>query len=352
MSDRDASDTLMFSFLGYSKMKIPVSKYIASKVERIAMSRETFELKELVIKPKTAREYVEIAVNNTPKHYKTNDYNSMLFNREVVKINGEYLMLNESILKGYFAPIIGGGEDTSRIEILAYREYENKSLLGKSDEELEERMTLYESLLNVFVDFSAYRMWDSTLTRQWFEDKRKYDDVYFEHGEVLRDGDVNIMTIDMHDKRKEERSNAVGQMQLDYDKMAVRGAHLQARPSGLKYGMMKTLLRVARVKLVDFFAYLDYDYHLVRDKYVPFSVNTSINVVLERVRWFKPNDLIHIEVDVFTTTLGNNSPAVDKVTDGKLMEKHKHISEQVDGEFGKEEFDYYQFAIKKESFFE
>lgn len=206
------------------------------------------------------------------ERYKTHDYNSTLFNRGVVRNNGEYLMLNESILKGYFAPIVGGGEDTSRIAIMAFREYENKSLLGKDDEDVEDRMALYKSLINLFVDFSPYQMRDSTLTRKWHEKPSRYDDVYFEHGEVYMDGDVKVMTVDMQDKRKEERSNALGQVQLDYDKMAVKGAHLQMRPSGLRFGMMKTVLRVARVKLVDFFAYLDYDYHLVRDKYVPFSV--------------------------------------------------------------------------------
>ena len=49
VSDRDATDTLIFMYLGYSKMKIPVSKYIASKISKIEMSTETFLLKELVV---------------------------------------------------------------------------------------------------------------------------------------------------------------------------------------------------------------------------------------------------------------------------------------------------------------
>jgi len=161
-----------------------------------------------------------------------------------------------------------------------------------------------------------------------------------------------MWTITMHDKRSEGRSKATGELQLDYDKMAIQGAHLEARPSGLRYAGMKAVLRLARIKLEDFFAYVDYDYHLVRDKYVSYSVNTSINVVMEKVRWFKPNDLIHIEVDIFTTTLGNNSPAVDLVKEGMALQKHKHISEQVDHGFGDEEFKHYQFAIQKESYFE
>lgn len=48
----------------------------------------------------------------------------------------------------------------------------------------------------------------------------------FEHGEILRDGEKNIMNILVYDKRNEERSNATGTIQLDYDKPAVRGAHL------------------------------------------------------------------------------------------------------------------------------
>jgi len=192
VSDRDATDTLMFSYLGYSKIKIPVSRYIASQIRTVQMNAETFALQELVIRPKTAREYVEQAVRNTPKHYKTHDYNSTLFSREVGRINGEYLRLNESILKGYFSPIVGGGDDTSRISVLGFREFENKALLERGRGNLEEKKALYESLINLFVDFSPYVLWDSTFTRAWYEDEKRFDKVHFEHGQVLKDGKSNV----------------------------------------------------------------------------------------------------------------------------------------------------------------
>lgn len=167
----DLNDTLEFSYLGYTKLKIPVQDYLYSNISKVAMSKEVYAIKELVIKPKTAREYVQIAIQNTPKYYTSYDVNSTLFAREVVRINGQYLRLNEAILKGFFTSFSAEtpSEDTSRIKILAYREYENTALLESGTGDLEEKKMLYESLLNFFVDFSAYRLFDSTFTRNWYE---------------------------------------------------------------------------------------------------------------------------------------------------------------------------------------
>lgn len=375
------SDTLMFAFVGYTDIRMIAGKIKDKDALNVKMSAKAFQLDEVLVTPKPPEWYVKESIRRLPNYYANQAYNSTIFSRELVRINGEFYTLSESILKGRFVSPFdeASSGDTTRVGILAYRYFENQGAgeelidekksakrvkkqekenrkKEKKGEEIEEVKTdaeeMYETFKSFFASISVYQLWDSTAVIASYRDTAKNEsEIRYTQGRFFNEPDQRRMEIRMHNKKNEEKSQMTGALILDYDSLEFVSADVDFTPRGVAWGAVKTAIRLFGYKILSFSFKIAYQYKEVDGKFLPHNTVISFHSDFEKIHWFSPNDPFSIDVKTYNLVVDSDFPASDHCTQYKALHKKKHISDQVKSGFGQEVWNDYKGMIKTEKVF-
>lgn len=115
------SDTLVFSYMGYKNTYIPVGQL--SLCENIIyLTGDTYDIKEVVVKPYDAEEILRKAMINTENNYYPDPYQITAFYRELVTKGAKLVTISEAVLNVYKSPYLGSYSD--KIKLLKGRKNE------------------------------------------------------------------------------------------------------------------------------------------------------------------------------------------------------------------------------------
>ena len=372
------NDTLQFLFMGFKSMKMKIDQLELNEPLKIQMESNAFQLDEVIVTPHPPVYYLRQSMKVLPEYYSSSTFNSVVFSRELVKINGEFYSLSEALLKGYFQPFLTNTGDTSRIKVLAYRQFSNKDVgkplidekksakrvkkeekknvkRVKKGEDVEEVKSdeeeMYETFKAFFASLSVHNLWDSTLIRSFYKDSASFDESYYTQGRMLHEGDKQIMEIRMHNKKKEDKSAQTGHILLDYESLAFRELQVEVSPSGAGWVAAKTALLLFGYKIHYLIADITYRYKEENGTYIPSHTSFSIKASFEKIHWFNSNDVFNIEINTDNVVLESANPADDLCIGGTQLSKKKHISDQLKSGFGASEWNKYKGVIKPETVF-
>lgn len=109
INERLQKDTVVFSCMGYSSLKVPVAALIG-KNYRAELHQQSFLLSEAIAKPLSVEDYVRMAVERIPQNHATKPFLAKAYYYEFITENENFIKFEEAITSTYY-PAYG---DTSR----------------------------------------------------------------------------------------------------------------------------------------------------------------------------------------------------------------------------------------------
>lgn len=100
IASKNKADTLIFSYVGYSNIGIPIAK-LNSKDTTIKLQQQSVSLQEIVIRNTNPISLLKTAIKRAPKNYLQTPSYLTSFYREAVKKNRHYMIYLEAVLNIY-----------------------------------------------------------------------------------------------------------------------------------------------------------------------------------------------------------------------------------------------------------
>lgn len=94
-------DTVVFSSIGYKPFVITIKQLLANKSVKktVLLAEDTFPLQEVLVRPLTARQIVQKAIEYIPENHLHSNYQVQGFYRQAVKENDSFASLIESVVQ-------------------------------------------------------------------------------------------------------------------------------------------------------------------------------------------------------------------------------------------------------------
>jgi hypothetical protein len=114
------SDTLMFSYMGFSNLEVPINQFPKNGI--IALSEGLISLQEVIVRSKDPLMIIRKARESISSNYREEPYNYEAFYREAVKSNNRYSIYSEALISGY-KPSLNNLFDDDKVQLQKARKY-------------------------------------------------------------------------------------------------------------------------------------------------------------------------------------------------------------------------------------
>lgn len=101
ITEKLQNDTVMFSCMGYSSLKIPVTALIGS-THHVELHPQSFLLSEVIAKPLSVEDYVRMAVERIPQNHATRPFLAKAYYYEFITENDNFIKFEEAITSTYY----------------------------------------------------------------------------------------------------------------------------------------------------------------------------------------------------------------------------------------------------------
>tara|TARA_B100000508_G_scaffold140882_1_gene144029 strand:- start:6434 stop:7705 length:1272 start_codon:yes stop_codon:yes gene_type:complete len=325
-------DSLRFSLLSYKHRSIAIAS-IKDSI-RVKVSPSAYTLEEVVVSPQPPEEYIKEAIRRIPDNYINTPYNTRVYFREVVKLNGKYLNYTEAIMNAYNLPITGAQDDSSRLQLIAMRHINEEDEAVKTIP-IKRRKKKQDEIDSTIISLAAqassqngpYLLLDSGLVRRWYkyDSTRVFGGFHFRFKNVIPYDDRKLLNISYGDKRKEERDREHGSLYLEENNLAFESYTYQYStiPAKVKaalflfgYGMDDLRFRVKATT------------QPTADGYIGDITILRADVSMEKIKWFKDNIPIVFETEAVMIVLDHQVSVINPCTEGIIIQRGKAIYEQ------------------------
>ncbi len=123
--ERFKTDTLLFSYMGYSTRELPVAAI--KNQQDILLQPAMVSLQEIIIRNMEPEILLKKARDLMSENYYNKAYNYEAFYREAVKRNSRYLVYSEALIDGY-KPSFLLGSPNDRVQLIKSRKFTNLQL--------------------------------------------------------------------------------------------------------------------------------------------------------------------------------------------------------------------------------
>lgn len=325
-------DSLEISFLSYNKKLISLSSHKDSILIKLAST--AFTLSEVIVSPQPPEEYIKEAIKRIPENFANQPYNTRIYFREVIKLNGKYLNFTEAIMEAYNLPFTGNPNDSSRLQLIAMRHINEENEAVKSVK-LKRKKKKQDEIDSIIIkaakDMSKqggpYMLLDSSLVRRWYkyETKQVLGDYHFRFKSVLPYQDRKLLDISYGDKKKERNDKEHGSVYLEENSLAIESftygyntvpVAINAAMFVFGYTINDLSIQVKTTTQPTDSGYID-DFAILR-----------ANIDMEKLKLFKSNIPIKFEMEAVMIVLDYTIPATKLCTDGVILKRGEALYQQ------------------------
>jgi hypothetical protein len=327
-------DSVQFSLLSYKRLVLPTTDLMDSSV--IKLPANAFTLAEVVVSPRPAEDYIREAIERIPQNCIDTTYNTKVYFREVIKLNGVYLNYTEAIMNAYNLPITGKPGDSTRLQIIAMRHVsemekgietvqfkKNKKKQAEIDTAI---IDLVQSMVN---ENGPYMLLDSSLERRWYSQdmEKMLKNYHFQFRNITPYEDRKLLNITYSDKKKEEKGWEKGHVYLEENSLAIEsyGYKFDKVPAVIKaalllfgYGMDELKVKIKSTSRPTEYGYLN-DLVVLR-----------ADIGVEKKKIFGDNVPFEFEIEAVMIVLDDQIPATNECRDGIVLKRKKALHKQAE----------------------
>jgi len=325
-------DSIQISFLSYKQTKIPIASLKDSIIIKLAPSAYT--LGEVVVSPQPPEEYIKEAISRIPENYASTPYNTKVYFREVIKLNGKYLNLTEAIMNVYNLPFTGNPADSTRLQLIALRHVNEQNeaiesipLKRKKKKQDEIDSIIIQNVESMARQNGPYMLLDSNLIRRWhtYETSRVLGDFHFRFVSVMPYENRKLLNISYGDKKNEKREKAHGSLYLEENSLAIESYTY-------KYNTVPLAINAAL--FVFGYSMNDLEFSVksttqpTSNGYIDDLTILRADVDMEKMKIFKSNVPIQFEIEAIMMVLDYNFPATNPCTEGIIVKRGEALFKQ------------------------
>lgn len=345
-----SKDSLSFSIVGYRKKKHSVKAALEKK--NFELLPEAINLESVIVSPLSPEEYIRRGIENIPQNYVNEPFNGTMYYRSEVRLNGNFIEASEAIIKGYIMPVTGKDADSTRLQMMAYKYFDeqeeamNSITIKKKRKEKPAIKGLDSTLLDLTQQlsefFGVYTQVDSNLIKQMYDHGyNKGKEKYWLESLVQQEG-RNLIKIGF--KGGIKMASQQGELLLDEKSLAFVGYNHQIKSSNLK---IKALLWVLGIGFKKADVIIQFTSIPTEEGWLPDILDVTAFVDMEKNRWFAKDVPIRVEIKTHISFLEVEAPATDLCLQGKVIEKEKHLKDQFDSDPGNPLWGEYKERIRK-----
>jgi len=314
--------------LGYQEKR--VFRIQLDTMSKITLAPRAFQLKEVAIKPKTAKDFVITAVETAPYYFARDAVNSTLNVHERILFNGNIYQESKSIVKGYFIPLVDSFPDTSRVLIKAYKGVTGDTSMRNKQFKKPMANEVHNGMMEL-LDFlqqqgSPYAVWDSGFVRMFINRPQYIDDYKYKFESFDTTGVNNDVTIRAYESMFPSRSPGSALIRMNYKTMQINHAVFTYKFRGAKATAIKSALFLLGYKLKDLAMKTTVNLKELPSGYVPQAIDLELILHVENIHLFRKNDVYHVVSKQHYKVTEIALPATDQCTEGLAMPKDIHIS--------------------------
>ncbi len=304
-------DTLIVNSLGYKPVYYALDKI--DKTLSIEMQSNSFELKEVTIRPLSAEDYIRLAMRYVKMNYPDKPFVSDGYFRRKVLENKQVINFDEAIVKTYYPDY----QDTvkNQHQLLLYRKAEEKEIaFMKEKRESKERKkeakiekdkangkTLTEeqkkekkTIADMFGGPDKILALDVLKEEPDFLDTTKLKDFEYSFGAATTYQGNEVVVINFKSDGKVDHVRTDGKIYIDLNSYAIVNVDFSAEfviPL-----MYRPVIFLAGYSISNPQFQQKVSYQEVNNHWYPQSFQFNVQVKLEREYWFKKNDVSDIFV--------------------------------------------------------
>lgn len=328
-------DSIRFSQLSYTTITLNLSSFKDSSVIKLGSSAVT--LNEVVVSPQPPEEYIKQAVKNIPKNYVDTSYNTVVYFRETVKLNGKYMNNTEAIMNAYNLSITGNEKpDSTRLQLIAMR-YINESqeavktvkIKRNQKKQQEIDSTILASVEAMSRDNGPYMVIDSGLERRWYayDTDKVLGDYHFRFKNITPHQNRKLLNITYSDKKNEDKGKEHGYVYLEENSLAIEsyGYQYHGFPTAIKAALF-----LFGYDINDFIIKVKSTTKPTEQGYIPDIAILRAEIDLEKMKLFSSNVPIKMEIEAVMIVLDHQIPATNPCTEGIILKRGKPLYEQAE----------------------
>ena len=330
----EGKDSLEFSAIGFQTKKIRISDSMDTIF--VFLHPNSVKLNSVLVSPKSPEEYIQMAIEKIPQNYISTPFNGHIYQRTLIRLNGKFIESTESILKGYIMPVIGTPGDSTRIEMLAFKSFDEEemaiqSIVSKRRKKKGDKMAIkgLDSTMLGFgkemsEGFDIYTQIDSNLIKQLYLNGAQIEKIKFWFEDLVQDGERQIIKIGFKGRIGGVASQR-GYLLLDYETLAIEAFTFQVRSSSMK---IRLLMKVLGINFNGFDIVFNFNSIYSEAGWIPDLMSADIFIDLERIKLLSKNIPVKIELNTHIRFLDIETPAGDKCQDGRLLKKKTPLRDQ------------------------
>lgn len=322
-------DTLIVSCIGYEQLKTKL--YTTEKVLYIELKPAVIELATVTVKAQTGLDILKKALARIPENYDTSDVQFTAFYRENIFLGGFELNYTEAVLDIY-RPFMMEKKLNDQITILKGR---------KKTIEYGREVTLYHwfsSISNgargsLSEDLIKYRLAKNSPFNP--ANFKSYD---YEYIEIIKEGDRNIMVLDINPKPKARKGYLRTKVYLDEESLAIirynfeltdKGIRMVSRKDkGVAYAIMSKITH-ATTEYHKFQYSISYNQH--QGKWYLNSVTRHWEILVDSKRRNWEDRVWRIDTDLLMTDIRTEN--VQPITAGDIGQKENSMASLIGSDF-------------------
>ena len=304
-------DTLVINSLGYTPVYYSLDKI--DKILTIELQSNSFELKEVTIRPLSAADYIRLAMRLVKKNYPDKPFVSDGYFRRKVLENKQIINFDEAIVKTYYPNY----QDTvkNQHQLLLYRKAEEKEIaFMKEKRESKERKkeakrekdkasgkTVAEdakekkTVADMFGGPDKILALDVLKEEPDFLDTTKLKDFEYSFGAATTYQGNEVIVINFKSDGTVDHAKTDGKIFIDLNSYAIVNVDFNAEfVIPLIY---RPVIFLAGYSITNPIFNQKVSYQEVNNKWYPQSFQFNVQVKLEREYWFKKNDVSDIYVE-------------------------------------------------------
>lgn len=327
-------DSLEISQLSYKTRRLALNSLSDSIY--IQLQTDHFTLNEVVVSPQPPEEYIKEAIKRIPDNYVNQPYNTRVYFREVITLNGKYLNRTEAIMNAYNLPITYKGEDTSRLQLIALRHFnEEDEAVGtvkiKKKKKKQDRIdsTIIASVNAMTRDNGPYMILDSSLERRWYfaEEEKVLGDYNFRFKKIMPYENRKLLHIGYGDKKREEKDRENGYVYLEENSLAIESYMYQYDniPAKIKAALFVFGYDLDKLELKIISTSQPTDSGYISEKAI-----LRATVGAEKMKLFGENIPIKMVIEAVMIVLDHEIPYKSLCNDGIIIQKGKSLYRQAE----------------------
>jgi hypothetical protein len=345
-------DTLLFSCLGFRPVGEPADLFTEYPFT-LRMTPDAILLNEVVITPRTAEEYLKMALERRPHNYVTSPYHAWYYYRETVKENGKLTQHDEAVIEAFLPRRYTA--DTTRLYLYGARRAKDlgrvQFMQNYVDKKQSKAIKKAKKAKKIPLDSAVAKegMRINFTTPYWLIDsnfawnnlgflnpaKFKLYEYAITHVTDWLGYKVLVIRFDQREKVKEPLYK--GTIYLEENSLAVVAVDFGLSERGLKHlvpGYVKPLLWTMGISFAppkltfhmrfkQIGARWDFDY-----------VYTSGFLHIEKDRWFKDDEVSDFTGEQLLYTLRRSDDVPAKPTSTLFIRRKQYLHKQFKGDYG------------------